>query len=323
MGKGAAGQGGEGPPGKADQAKGHAGKDDQEDGLYQVPLAEFTAARNALVTRLKKSGKPDEALRIKGLVKPSQSAWAVNQLYWHHRAKMDGLIAVGQRFRNAQAEQLQGRPTDLRGPLEDRREALAELSKLAAATLTDAGHSPTPDTMRRVTSTLEALSVLADTPGAPTAGRLIDDVDPPGFETLAALVPRIGTGDEATGPSRVLTFRQQRKPTRARTSDAEQRQAELKSAQAAVQDAERGLRTARKDAGRAEDLLKQAATRAKAADEARAEAERDLEKASARADEARQAARKTAAAAEEAAQAVTDAERALERAKEEVARLED
>jgi len=310
-----------------DGSKGTEGKGthwaEAEDNLYQVPLAEFTAARNALVTRLKKGGRTDEASRIKGLVKPSIPAWAVNQLFWHHRPQFDALLAIGDRFRTAQAAQLQGRPADVRGPLEERREALSALSRLAAAALTGAGHSPTPDTMRRITSTLEALSVYGNGPEAPRAGRLIDEVDPPGFETLAALVPRVGGDDQAaTGPSRLLTFRQQQKPApKAAPAKAEQQKIELKAAQAAVQDAERALRAARADAERAEAALKKAAARSKDAEREKAEAEKRLEKAAAAADESRQQARKTAAAAEEAAQAIGDAERALDKARQELGRL--
>ena len=312
---------GKGEGGKAEGSKGASGNVASEDALYQIPLSEFTAARNALVTRLKKGGKPEEASRIKGLVKPSIPAWAVNQLFWRHRPEFDALIDVGHRFRKAQAAQLHGRPADLRGPLEERRGALSALTRLAAATLTDAGHTPSPDTMRRVTSTLEALSVLGNGNGGPQPGRLIDEVDPPGFESLAALVPRVGADEPPGGPSKVLTFRhqQQKKAATAAPSEAEQRKAEQRSARAAVQEAERTLRTARKDAERAEEALKKAATRAKEADRARADAEKQLETAAAEADQARQQARKTAAAAEEAAQAVEDAERALEKAKQALA----
>jgi hypothetical protein len=48
------------------------------DELYQLPLDEFTAARNALA---KSTGDAS----IKKLEKPSLSAWAVNQLFWHQR----------------------------------------------------------------------------------------------------------------------------------------------------------------------------------------------------------------------------------------------
>lgn len=305
-----------------ESARGNRGKGEVDDGLYQIPLAEFTAARNALVTRLKKAGKPDEAARVKGLIKPSIPAWAVNQLFWHHRPAFDALVAIGERFRRAQADQIKGQPSDLRGPLDERREALSSLSRTAATLLRDAGHNPTPDTMRRITSTLEALSVLSTLPDAPRAGRLVDDVDPPGFETLAALVPRVGDEPAAGGPSRVLTFRQQQKPTKAppRGSDDE-RKARLKAAAAAVAQAERALRDARRDAEKAEDQLKKVARAAKDAERARADAEKAFEKASKDAEAARQQARKTAAAAEEAAQAVEDAERALEKARADVKEL--
>jgi len=306
---------------------------DAVDALYQLPLAEFTPARNALAGRLKKAGRQDEASDVKALLKPSLPAWTVNQLFWHHRPAFDALMSVGEKFRQAQAKQLRGQAADLRGPLEERREALSTLAKLAAETLRTAGNNPAPDTIRRITSTLEALSTLGGSADGPQAGRLVDDVDPPGFETLAALVPRTGDGDQAAGgPSRVLTFRQQKRvakpPPRMQESTEEgrrraeeERRERLKQAKAAVQDAERELRAARKAAEQAEGALKKAAQQTKEAERERIEAERRLEKASAAVDEARQQARKTAAAAEEAAQAVEDAERVLDKAKKELSEL--
>src|SRR3954451_19713893 len=44
--------------------------------LYQLPLEEFTPARNALAKG------STEAARIRALAKPPIGAWAVNQLYW-------------------------------------------------------------------------------------------------------------------------------------------------------------------------------------------------------------------------------------------------
>jgi len=73
--------------------------DNDIDALYKLPLAEFTAARNTLVSQLKKGGRAREADLVKALAKPSISAWGVNQLYWKHRAECDRLIKAGQRFR--------------------------------------------------------------------------------------------------------------------------------------------------------------------------------------------------------------------------------
>ena len=308
-----------------------ASVDDDLDALFQLPLAEFTAARNALTARLKKAGRGDDAEQVKALPKPSVPAWIVNQLYYRKRDAFDRLIATGERFRKAQASHLAGKPTDIRGPLEARRAALSELAKLAGAMLKQAGSSPTPDTMRRITTTLEALSTYGSLPDAPRGGRLTDDVDPPGFETLAALVPRIGKSG-SMGPSRVLSFQHAARPARPakrKTTPeedsqraAEERKAHVAAVKAAVQEAERIVREARKDAQQAEDALKKAAARAKETEKEKTEAEQRLEKAAADADAARQQARRVAAQAEEAAQAVEDAERALENAARELKGLD-
>src|SRR6266705_3354040 len=113
--------------------------EDDVDALFRLPLAEFISARKTLAARLKREGHGEQANRVKALVKPSISAWAVNQLYWKHRKAFDRLIATGQRVRQAQALQLAGKVSDMREPLDARREALLDLSRLAAALLRDAG----------------------------------------------------------------------------------------------------------------------------------------------------------------------------------------
>ena len=294
---------------------------DDLDALFALPLTEFTAARNALATRLKKAGETGDAERIKALVKPSVAAWAVNQLFWKHRIAFERLLDAGQRFRIAQTAQLAGKSADLRAPLEARRAALSELSTHAATILVDGGSAATPDTMRRVTTTLEALSTYAGIPDTPLPGRLTDDVQPPGFEALAALVPRVGS-DRAGGPTRVIPFefkQPSRKAAAGKATDpvdekarAAERKAQAAAARAAIQEAEGTLRDARKAAQKAEEELKKAAARAKEADAEKQKLDQQFEKLTAQADEARKNARAVAAAAEGAAQEVEDAERALD-----------
>lgn len=295
------------------------------DHLFTLPLNQFTPARNALVNSLRKAKLTEEAERIRALSRPPISAWVVNQLYWRHRAAFDALLATGARFTAAQAAQLAGEATDIRGPLDARRQALAALTRLAASVLKDSDHSLTPDTMRRITTTLEALATYATHPDAPPPGRLASDVDPPGFEALASLVPRLDREPvENAPPSRVLPFRQQQAESRRRkklspADAAQQREAERKglraAAASALRKAERTLKQAQAAAGKAEALLRAIAARARRTDKARAAAGARFEKASEAADAARQEARRMASDAEEAAQAVQDAERALEKAK--------
>lgn len=296
---------------------------DEIDALYQLPLGEFTAARNTLATRLKKGGDPKSAEHVKALTKPSAPAWAVNQLYWHHRVALDRLLTAGEQFRKAQTAQLAGKSANIREPLEARRAALADLSTRAAKILAEAGSAAAPDTMRRVTTTLEALSTYAGIPDTPQPGHLTDDVQPPGFEALAALVPSVDRAGRPAGPPRVIKF-EQKPPKKAdrKTSNAgdeqaraAERQAQRAAAKAAVHEAEHALRDSRKAAQRAEEELKKAAAQSKETEAAKLKAEQALERASADADEAKKHARAVAAKAEEAAQEVEDAERALAKAR--------
>jgi hypothetical protein len=312
-------------------ARGQGGRrqeqDPEIDALFQASLAEFTAARNALAAKLKKEGDAEAADRVKTLAKPSISAWVANQLYWRQRKAFDGLFAAGDRFRHAQAEQLAGRSADLRSALDARRDALAELTRHAGEILREAGHPPSPDTMRRVQTTLEALATYGEQPDAPRAGRLTADVDPPGFEALAALVPRAGTGSvkaRADAP-RVIPFNQPKPaPSKRKSGDAKEearrREAEQRAKEAEarkeLREAERALADARRAAERARAAMKEAAARAKAAEKDKAALELRFEKLTAAAEAARQDARRVASEAEEAAQAVDDAERAVTSARE-------
>lgn len=301
------------------------------DALFRLPLSEFTPARNALAGQLKKSGNTADAHRVKALPKPSVSAWAVNQLYWRHRKPFDHLIDTGEKFRHAQAAQLAGKHGDVRGTLEARRKALASLAQLAAGILRESDHPASPDMMRRVTSTLEALATYGRAAGAPTPGQLTDDIEPPGFETIAALVPQIGReGKTGTEPTRVLPFQHHHRRAKARKASAEEeqtraddeRKAQLAAARRAIQDAERSLAQARKAAEQSEAALKAIAGRVKETEKERAAAEKVFAKVAAAADAAKQEARRIASEAEDAAQAVEDAERELERARREVKSLE-
>ena len=295
------------------------------DKLFQMPLPEFTSARNALAAKLKKEGDTEGADRVKTLGKPSVSAWVANQLYWKYGKTFARLLAAGEQFRNAQSAQLSGKTADLRAPLEARREALAELTRHASDILRDTGHPPSPETMRRVTTTLEALATYGEQPGAPLAGRLTGDVAPPGFEALAALVPRgIDRVGQRQAPPRVIPFTQQKPHPKRKSGHAEQdaraaeaeRRAREAEARRELRNAERGLMAARKAAKRAEAAMKEAAARAKTAEKAKAALESRFEKLSAAAEAARQDARRVASKAEEAAQAVDDAERAVRTARE-------
>ena len=305
------------------------------DELFRLPLSDFTAARNALAARLKKEGHAEQSQEVKQLSKPPVSAWAANQLYWKHRKSFDRLMSAGEEFRKAQAAQLAGKSADMRASLDARREALGELTKLAAAILRESGHPASPDVMRRIMTTLEALATYGDHSGAPPAGRLTDDVDPPGFEALAALVPDAthhgSSAAKGHAAPRVIPFTKPKPQRAARKSaddreDARRVEQERREKQAearkALREAERALADARRAAERARADMKSAAARAKAAEKAKLSLEARFEKLTAEADAARQDARQVASRAEEAAQAVDDAERSVAAARDHMRSLE-
>ena len=285
---------------------------DDLDELFKLPLAEFTDARNALVKHLKLNGRANDANLVKTLTKPSISAWTVNQLYWYHREEFDTVLAAGQRFRKAQTS---GKVADMRGSLEARRDALTELADLAASVLSDAGHNPSPDTIRRVTTTLEALSALTD---GPTPGRLSQDVDPPGFESLASFVP--GT-IKATAKPAAAKPQQTTTPARDARKDEQTRQVKIAAARFSVQAAKKSLADAKVRAQTLESTHKKAYAEAKQAEKQLREAEDRFKRAKSASEAATQRSQTIAAEAEDATNAVDDAKRAVEKAAKELESL--
>src|SRR5690242_3197971 len=290
--------------------------DDDIDGLFRLPLTEFTSARNTLAARLKKEGRPNDAERVKLLAKPSVSAWTVNQLYWDHRDAFDQLIDTGRRFRPAQSSRRTGKAADMRGSLDARREALVQLSELATELLRDAGHNPSPETIHRVTTTLEALSAYALLSDGPTPGRLTNDVDPPGFASLASLMSGGGTIEPAAIKSGAPTTK------KAVIADVRKiQQAKIAAAKVSLQDAKRSLTDARAKAQSLEAAQKKANAEAKEAEKHRREAEQRLERATAASKDATRRAQTIAAEAEAAAQAFEDAKHTLAEATKELESL--
>ena len=280
--------------------------EDDIDALFRLPLAEFTSERNTLAARLKKEGRRDDADRVKLLAKPSVSAWTVNQLYWDHRAAFDQLMVSGKRLRPAQKLRLAGKVASVRDSLDARREALTQLSDLAEELLREAGSNPSLDTLRRVTTTLEALSAHALHSDGPTPGRLTQDLDPPSFDSLASLMSGAAATeefDEPVAPARKSSANVRRLE--------EARRAKIADAKVTLQDAKKSLSEAR---ARVQSLE---STQKKANSEVR-EAEKILEKATAALSDATRRAKSVASEVDEAAKTVEVAKRAIEQATKEL-----
>src|SRR5450755_677010 len=139
--------------------------------LYQAPHESFVAERQQLSAELKASDNA-AAARLAKLARPTISAWAVNQLWWHARSAFDELFET--------AGELRAGKLAASGA---HRQALAKLSARARKLLTDSGHASSEGTLRRVEMTLSGLAAAGSFHPEP-AGALTKDRDPPGFEAF-------------------------------------------------------------------------------------------------------------------------------------------
>jgi hypothetical protein len=302
--------------------------DDEVDALFKLPLTEFIGARNDLAARLKKAGHADDASLVKTLTKPSVSAWAVNQLYWNHREEFDRLLETSQRLRQAQRPGI----ADMRESIDARREVLSQLSELAAALLRDAGHNPTPDTLHRIITTLEAVCASSTQTDRPTHGRLSQDIDPPGFDSLVSVFASGATLEGRAEPARAPSSQKpDRSSSKTQKSESpaidvqkakeaeEMRRARIVAVKASLQEARKSLSEAQSTFQRVEAARKRASLEAKDAEDEARLAEKKLSdamersrKASAASNDAMLRAQGIAADAEEARQAVEKARRTIE-----------
>lgn len=159
------------------------------DRLYQLPLEQFTDARNTLAARVKAAGDLAGASRVRALDKPGVPAWAVNQLYWSARAEYDELVAAGTRLRSAQERSLKGGSgTGVRNASEAKERAVDAALRETIALIERASGEVSLAVRQRIAMTLEAIAILGG-PGSVAPGRLVDDLPLPGFSALAALAP--------------------------------------------------------------------------------------------------------------------------------------
>ncbi len=133
--------------------------DDRIDELYQLPLDEFTPARNALAKELGDGG-------IKKLEKPNVAAWAVNQLYWRERKLYDEVIKTAEQLRTAYKQMLAGKPADVRAVEVFHNEAMRRAKDAIRRMLAEAGNKGADAVMMPIVETLDAL------PTADAAGPL-------------------------------------------------------------------------------------------------------------------------------------------------------
>jgi hypothetical protein len=164
--------------------------DREIDRLYELPLEEFTAGRNALARRLKSEGDNEAAEQVAALAKPSVPVWTINQLARQEKARMRTLLNAGTKLRKAQERALSGGDPDaLRIAQAEEREAIRDLMQRAGVLLEQAGRPASRPVLERIRSTLGAAALAESARSTLKAGRLTDELQMSGFEALAGIEP--------------------------------------------------------------------------------------------------------------------------------------
>lgn len=208
---------------------------DEIDRLYELPLEEFTAARNELAGRLGDAS-------IKQLKKPTVPAWAVNQLSRRREVDVRRLLRAGEQLEQAQKRAVEGGDQQtFERARQAERDALRRLRSQAADVLRTGGHQATDATLERVARTLHAGSATEEGRALLRAGQLSEELEPQGFGALVGVKPAASRArKKAPDKSRVRKAREE--------ADAAEREAA--AAAATVRDAERDLDRLRRNAAR-------------------------------------------------------------------------
>jgi len=239
--------------------------EEELDQLYALPLEEFTKARNDLARRLGKAGRKDAAEEVKKLAKPSVPVWTANQLARREPGEVRALLRSAEDLRKSQERALRGSgASDLQDRLDRQRQAVRALARLGRDILADEGRAVSDAIVERIAKTLDAAALDEGSRFLLRAGRLTDELEPPGFEALAGMAPaKAKQGGARKRPAAsVATARRwlqaAQREARARAREADKAESEVEQAEAKVAEARLAAETARERSDEAARALAEA-----------------------------------------------------------------
>lgn len=196
--------------------------DRELDALYDLPLEEFTKARNDLVGRLRKAHQSEAAAEVRGLKKSTVVAWAANRLARDEPKLTAALLEAGERLRDTQQRALAGnaKQDEVADAAAAEREAIRALLTAARKRFGDRATSALLD---KLSQTLRAAAVDAAARPLLERGRLTEELKAVGFGPLEAVKPSARRGDEVARAARerVSTLRAEAKRLSADAQEAE------------------------------------------------------------------------------------------------------
>jgi methyl-accepting chemotaxis protein len=220
------------------------------DELYSAPLDEFVERRTALAKQLKADGRAEEAAEVSAARKPTVPVWTANQLARRNRPAVDKLLTASSELRKALGK---GDREAFTKAQKGQADALRKLRDAARSLLGD----PTDAALERVVATFRDASSDEELAARLAEGRLTEEPEPGGFDTLAGLAFAPAQTRETTpkqadgrGARRLAEARAALKVAKARQRELERtaRQAEQAAQQARAAADKAGEEVARAEA---------------------------------------------------------------------------
>ncbi len=242
------------------------------DGLYALPLNEFTAARDALAKHYRDVGERAVASQIKELEKPTVSAWLVNQLARQRQLDVRRLINTGAELERAQrAAIVGGDKADFADTRREGAEVIQRLLDAAREIARSSGRPASESVLRRVGANLRAAAATAEGREALDRGRLARDLDLVGFDALSGIVPSPQSARPRRGRARATPTRKPPSSASAAQKRVRELQAKEQAARSAAQRLTQEWRKLDREAQQADQLAQK---KRRAADEAQTRAQR-------------------------------------------------
>jgi hypothetical protein len=204
---------------------------------------------------------------VKKLAKPSVPVWTANQLARREPGEVRALLRSAEELRKAQQRALGGKGASaLQDRLVEQRKAVRALANLGRDILAEEGRSVSDAIVERIAKTLDAAALDDGSRFLLRAGRLTDELEPPGFEALAGMAPEVspkrgaGVAKQSRGGVGEARRRVQeaQREVRARAREALEAEREVDRAEAAAAEARDASQAARQRSDEAERALAEA-----------------------------------------------------------------
>jgi hypothetical protein len=199
--------------------------------------------------------------------------WAANQLARREPGEVRALLRSAEELRKAQARALAGKGAeDLREQLSRQREAVRALARLGRDLLAAEGRSVSDAIVERIARTLDAAALDDGSRFLLRAGRLTEELQPPGFDALAGMAAapakrgrpeRGGKRTDVAAARRLL--QEAKREARARAREAAEAERDVERAERSAAEARRVAQEARARADEGDEAVEQAEAALRAA----------------------------------------------------------